>query len=169
MKRAIWCALASVMVLGVSGEAMAGGTQAVRSKSFGIGLGGGTAVSGLSLKVPGDVAIQATLGFDYYGLGVGIDGLLEMPELAEVPGILGVAWNIGLGGTVLLWDTGRTFNNRSSGIGAAVSGIAGLEFNFDVLPTLPFDIVLEYRPSLFVLPGVGLDLIRFSGHIRVYF
>ena len=160
-----WVVAALCMVVG-AGEAFAGGTDAVRSKSFGIGLGGGTGVSGLSLKIPGQTAIQATLGIDPYGIGLGLDGLLEMPEIASAPGLVGVAWNLGVGGTVVLWD--GPFGD-DGGIGLGGSGIAGLGFNFDVLPTLPFDIVLEYRPSLWVVPGVDLDLIRFTGHIRLYF
>lgn len=163
---AVWMVVTTLIVGLMGQDAFAGGTDAVRSKSFGIGLGGGTGVSGLSLKIPGDVAIQATLGIDPYGLGIGIDGLLEQAEIASAPGVVGIAWNIGLGGTVLLWD-GPGKNDGNIGLG--VSGIAGLEFNFDVLPALPFDIVLEYRPSLFVIPNVDLDLIRFTGHIRVYF
>jgi hypothetical protein len=161
----MWMVVALCMVM-AAGEAFAGGTDAVRSKSFGIGLGGGTGVSGLSLKIPGQTAIQATLGIDPYGIGLGLDGLLEMPEIASAPGLVGIAWNLGVGGTVVLWD--GPFG-RGGGIGLGLSGIAGLEFNFDLLPTLPFDIVLEYRPSLWVIPGVDLDLIRFTGHIRVYF
>jgi hypothetical protein len=166
---AVWMVVTTLIVGLMGQDAFAGGTDAVRSKSFGIGLGGGNSISGLSLKVPGGAsAIQATLGLHPYGIGFGLDGLLEMPELAAAPGVLGVAWNLGVGGGLYLWDNGP-FDNTNDGIGISVSGIAGLEFNFDVLPTLPFDIVLEYRPTLFVFPGVGLDLIRFTSHIRVYF
>lgn len=164
----LWMAVLGMSAAVMAGEAHAGGTDAVRGKSFGIGFGGGNAISGLSLKVPGgSSAVQATLGIHPYGIGLGLDGLLEMPELAQAPGIVGVAWNLGVGGGLYLWDNGPFDND--DGVGVSVSGIAGLEFNFDILPTLPFDIVLEYRPTLFVVPGIDLDLIRFTSHIRVYF
>ena len=64
---------------------------------------------------------------------------------------------------------------RLAGVGigdnlaVGIAGVAGLEFNFSVIPGLPFDLVAEYRPSVFVLPGVDLDLVDFSGHLRIYF
>ena len=50
--------------------------------------------------------------------------------------------------------------------GVAAAGIAGLEFNFT---RAPFDIVLEYRPSVGILPGPGIELIGFTAHVRIWF
>jgi hypothetical protein len=46
------------------------------------------------------------------------------------------------------------------------SGVAGLEFDFQ---PVPIDLTLEYRPGVSILPGVGADLVNFSGHVRYHF
>lgn len=134
----------------------------------GVGIGGGLGVSGLSGKfwLPGDGALQVVVGGwgygrevwgpDYgYGVGVGVDYLWEMPELTR-SGPLVLGWNLGLGGTVATTEPAWV----------GVSGVAGLEFDFQ---PVPIDLTLEYRPGMRVTPGLGLDLINFSGHARVHF
>ena len=133
-----------------------GGGDAVRSSSFGIGIGSVTKASGLSLKVPmGPTSIQAAFGLGGYGrntgFGVGADFLLEMPALVDA-GFVVVAWELGLGGGLA--------TGGGNDLSAAVSGVAGLQFNFGVLPGLPFDLVIE---------DVSLGLLGATGHLRVYF
>lgn len=122
-----------------------------------IGLGGGFGVSGISGKYyTGSTALQGMVGaYRGEGLGVGLDYLLEMPDIAAA-GPVNIAWNLGVGRTVRVNDN----------LGVGVSGVAGLEFNF--VP-VPIDLVLEYRPGLHVIPDIDLDLVNFSGHLRFYF
>lgn len=138
----------------------------VRGKT-GIGLGSATNASGISGKMYlGEVAslqgvvggyFSSLLGQTQVGVGVGADALIEMPALAELGG-LEIAWALGLGAGV--------------GIGSGIfqfgaSGIAGLEFNFTFIESLPFDLVAEWRPTLSLTP-FGLNLTSFSGHLRLY-
>ncbi|MCK6524410.1 hypothetical protein L6R49_23640 [Myxococcota bacterium] len=132
--------------------------------NFGIGIGGGLGVSGISMKAPfGPVAIQGVIGtygwndrYDDDRLGVSIDALWEQPSFAS-GGPVNLAWNIGFGGAV---GVGR--NDPLVGI----SGVAGLEF---IVQPAPIDIVLEYRPGIILSPGTDVELVNFSGHIRYYF
>lgn len=132
----------------------------------GIGVGGGLGVSGLSGKfwlgdgnavqvIVGAWGVGRGHGDDGYGLGVGADYLWEMPELTRVEPVI-IAWNLGAGATV----------GATSPEWFGVSGVAGLEFNFQ---PAPIDVTLEYRPGFEILPGPGIDLINFSGHVRVHF
>lgn len=138
--------------------------QAAPPGDFGIGVGGGLGVSGLSMKAPfGPVAVQGVIGtygwngyYDDDRLGVSLDLLWEQPDFAG-GGPVNIAWNIGFGGGV-----GVGSGNPLIGI----SGVAGLEF---IVQPAPIDIVLEYRPTLIVEPGTDLELVNFSGHIRYYF
>ena len=138
--------------------------QAAPPGDFGIGVGGGLGVSGLSMKAPfGPVAVQGVIGtygwngyYDDDRLGVSVDLLWSQPEFAS-GGPVNLAWNIGFGGGV-----GVGSGNPLVGI----SGVAGLEF---IVQPAPIDIVLEYRPTLIVQPGTDMELVNFSGHIRYYF
>lgn len=131
---------------------------------FGIGLGAGFGVSGISGKywISEKNAFQGVIGGwgfarsgSSIGLGVGLDYLWEMPTITQAgPMLLG--WNLGFGGTVGL----------AAPLAAGVSGVAGLEFNFQ---PVPIDITIEYRPGISFLPGVGADLVNFSGHVRYHF
>lgn len=131
---------------------------------FGVGVGGGLGVSGLSGKLWLDEghALQGVVGAwgvgrdgVGYGLGVSIDYLWEMPVLAQPEPVV-IAWNLGLGGSV----------GANSPAWLGVSGVAGLEFNFQ---PVPIDLTLEYRPGFGILPGFGPDLVNFTGHARVHF
>ena len=139
-------------------------------QGFGIGLGMGTGVSGVSAKLPtGPGAFQGVAGVwgsgggegrytHIDGIALSIDYLFEMPTLASSP-YFNLDWSFGLGGGV-----GVSTNGGTPGVAAA--GIAGLEFNFT---RAPFDIVLEYRPSVGILPGPGIELIGFTAHVRIWF
>lgn len=127
--------------------------------NFGFGLGGGTRASGLSFKYfMGDAsAIQANVGYTYghRGLGVSADYIIELPEFFTNE-ILNIGAGIGPGVGLSLGD---------NYFGASVSGALGLEFNFNVIP---IDLVLEWRPTLAIVPDVDFDPVGFTGHIRLY-
>mgnify|MGYP000571700278 FL=1 len=131
--------------------------------STGIGLGGGTTGGGISAKhfLSEGTAVQGVVGlagFEGDGLQLNADYLMEQPVIASAEPF-DVAWNFGVGAGVALFPEHNL-------LGLGVSGIAGVEFAF--VP-IPLDLVLEYRPTLGVLPGVGLDLVNFSGHLRWFF
>jgi len=128
------------------------------SGQFGLGLGGGQRVGGISGKYyMGDaMAFQAVVG-NYWGdgLGVGLDYLLERPAFGGGDPI-SVGWNYGVGGTL----------GVGNDILIGASGIVGLEL---LLQPLPIDFVLEWRPGVVVSPKFDIDIVHFSGHIRYYF
>ncbi len=133
--------------------------------NFGLGLGGGLAVSGLSGKywLAEAHALQGVVGAWGLGraggssLGVGLDYLIEMPTITDTEPVE-IGWNLGVGGTLGVGGNGLAW--------AGASGVAGLEFNFH---PVPIDLVLEYRPGVVVVPAFGAYLVNFSGHIRYYF
>ena len=160
--------LAAIALLCCSSVAQAG-TPIRSGGNFGLGVGGGYWLNGLSLKYySGDnTSLQGVIGgygyghgYDndyYYGSGLGITGdfLWEMPELTNNEAFE-LAWSAGLGPSVGL-------GNNWFALG--VHGTLGLEFNFN---PIPIDVVLEYKPGVYVVPGVGADLWNFGGHIRIY-
>jgi hypothetical protein len=107
--------------------------QAAPPGDFGIGVGGGLGVSGLSMKAPfGPVAVQGVVGtygwngyYDDDRLGVSVDLLWSQPEFAS-GGPVNLAWNIGFGGAV---GVGR--NDPLVGI----SGVAGLSSSCSPRPS----------------------------------
>lgn len=165
MTRTLPAALAALTLLALlPGRAHAGASHR-SAGSTGIGLGGGTASGGISAKrfLTGATAIQGVIGTygrwgDGTGLGLSADYLLERPPLAS-GAVADLAWNIGAGAGVGLFPATDT-------LAAGVSGVAGLELAF--VP-IPLDFVVEYRPTVGVLPGVGLDLVNFTGHLRWFF
>jgi hypothetical protein len=143
-------------------------------EGFGLGIGSGTGATGVSGKamIPGG-ALQGVIGWwghgDSNGPGPGqyghldgialsLDYLFEMPHLATTQ-YFNLDWSFGIGGGVGVSTNGGT-------PGVAVAGIAGLEFNFT---KIPFDLTVEYRPAVGLLPGVGIGLIGFTAHLRVWF
>lgn len=138
------------------------GTPIQSNGNLGLGLGAGTHVSGLSGKyfISSDFAGQLVVG--WWGLGrgeggIGLSGdlLWEQRPLLSVDA-LDLAWNIGPGVNLV---------SGGGGFGLGVNGVLGLEFDFKPVPV---DLVVEYRPGISVLPGVGADLIGFGAHVRVY-
>jgi hypothetical protein len=132
---------------------------------FGLGLGGGTNTGGISAKMflSDASAIQAVVGAygnweNGTGLGLNADYLYEMPAIADVEAVE-IAWNLGAG-------AGLGGNSKSNALSVGVSGVAGLEFAFK---PVPLDLVIEYRPTLHVVPKVELGLVNFTGHLRWFF
>ena len=133
---------------------------------IGIGLGGGTRTTGVSVKATLDKAlsVQGVLGLDSGGtnerggtLALAASALIEMPALFDDPD-LEIAWCLGAGPYIAVGD--------DFWLGA--HAIAGLEFNLRVIP---LDITLEYRPSLELVgpDGPDLVLVDFGGHVRWWF
>ena len=144
--------------------------------NFGLGIGAGTFATGLSMKyfLSSDTSIQGNVGWwrgGYYcrnnsryscgfyrdALALSADFLLERGPLTGNSDIT-LDWEIGAGVGLGFDDTGD--------FGLGVSGVAGLQVN---IHALPIDLVLEYRPGFLFVPGFGLDLINFTGHVRYYF
>lgn len=168
LRRAALGLVMTAVVVGSAEEAWAFGAA---RQGFGIGIGSATIANGISGKfMQGPGAIQAVVGFwggggprhrfgGPDGVAVAADYLFEMPSLARSP-YFSIDWSFGLGAGFGVEE----FDDHGPGL--AVAGIAGLEFNFTVIP---FDLTLEYRPSVGLLPGPGLNLIDFTAHLRVWF
>jgi hypothetical protein len=92
------------------------------------------------------------------GVAGSFDYLFEMPSLARSQ-YFTVDWAFGLGGGVGV----PSFNGK---LGAAASGIAGIEFNF--IP-VPLDLTIEFRPTVAIIPNPGLHLVDFTAHLRLWF
>lgn len=135
-----------------------------RSGTTGIGLGAGTSGAGLSAKMflSDASAAQAVVGpwgvWGSGGLGLSADYLYEMPTIVEGD-VAELAWNMGAG-------AGLGIYSSTALPGVAVSGVAGLEVAFK---PAPLDLVVEYRPTLSVVPAVGLSLFGLTAHLRYFF
>jgi hypothetical protein len=141
-------------------------------QGFGLGIGSGTGATGVSGKLmAGPGAFQGVVGFwghgdkpgpgqysSIDGVALSLDYLYEMPSLAHTQ-YFNLDWSFGLGGGIGVATSGGT-------PGVAVAGIAGLEFNFT---QIPLDLTIEYRPAVGLLPGVGIGLVGFTAHLRLWF
>jgi hypothetical protein len=137
---------------------------------FGIGIGSGTGATGVSAKVmAGPGAFQGVVGFwgagegfhqysSIDGVALSLDYLFEMPTLVSSQ-YFNIDWDFGFGG-------GVGIPTRGGDVGFGAAGIAGLEFNFT---RVPLDLALEYRPSVGIVPGFGIQLVGFTAHLRVWF
>ena len=126
--------------------------------SLGIGVGSTTLASGLSIKsIAGPSAFQLVAGCwgGCDGVAVSIDALATMPPLVVHEALL-LGWNFGFGGALGVGD---------DRFGAAGAFVAGLEF---IMRPLPIDLVLEWRPSVRILPDVDVEPVTFGGHLRFY-
>lgn len=138
----------------------------VRSAKWGVGLGGGTAASGISAKfnLGTGASLQLVAGgagyanndFGSTALGVNLDFLLELPTITTVDGVFDLNWEAGIGGWAWIGDP----------FWFGANGVLGLQFN---LIPIPLDIVLEYRPALRVIPDIGVEVVDFGAHVRFYF
>ncbi len=165
--------VAAVVGLAPSRAAATFGTP---RQNFGLGIGMGTGASGFSGKFMlggGGNAIQTVLGFwggdgggDHSGPGrphldgvaLSVDYLFEMPALAKSE-YFDLDWDFGLG-------AGVGVSTGGGAPGVAVAGIAGLEFNFT---KVPFDVAIEYRPAVGILPNPWIGLVGFTAHVRLWF
>jgi hypothetical protein len=134
------------------------------SAGVGVGLGSATVSSGVSLKWAAEKggALQLVVGpwtngfsaFD--GIGINLDALKEFKGIGSI-GPITIDGNLGGGGGIAMGE---------GSLGVAGSGIAGLDFG---LKTVPLELALEYRPTISIIPGVALDPVSFSGHLRWWF
>ena len=134
------------------------------SKKTGVGVGGGTATSGITGKMylGPTTAIQGFVGLHgSNGTSLGVDYILEMPDLAA--GSAGrVLWGAGAGAGVLLYSVG---NNSATVIG--VSGIVQLGWHFNAFP---LEIIADWRPTFWIGDFFGgLNLGGGGGAIRWFF
>ncbi len=176
MKRAIF-AVMFLMVTLASTTAFAG-MPIKQAGNFGIGLGTGTTAAPISMKyfLSSVFSIQGNVGWwrgpvhcsryyrDHYhrcgfyrdALGVSVDLLIEGGPLVGNSDV-SLDWEIGGGAGIGVGD---------NLFGLAVAFVAGLQLN---IHALPIDLVLEYRPHVSLVPGVGFEFIDFTGHVRYYF
>lgn len=168
-------AIVAVFALMMTAPASAQAQQS-RPGGFGIGLGHSTGVAGISGKVhSGDIAIQGVVGnwwggwgarwgdrYDRYyyrnrrGLGVSLDLLFNMPVIHDAD-VVQIAWNLGGGAAVGVSPHYMHMRGQF---------VAGLEFIF---PDVPLDLVLEWRPSVQIVPAdFWLNFAGGGAHIRVY-
>lgn len=143
-----------------------GAAPAQAGRTVGVGLGSSTLSSGVSVKwqAKGGGGMQLVAGpfgnglyyNDYANsLGVNLDGLKNMGEIGNL-GPIGVSWSLGGGGGVGVGGT----------LAAAAAGVAGL--NFELQP-VPLEFSIEYRPTLIIIPEVGVNVLNASGHLRWWF
>lgn len=162
--------LLSLVALALPGAALAASPDS--GGDFGLGLGGGSFISGLSGKynLSEKNALQGVLGVNRWGFGASLDYLFEQPSFAGDENV-GVAWNFGFGasagtfGTTTVANTpGNTVTVNAAYVG--VNAVVGIEV---ILQPVPLDLVLEYRPGLVILPNVGVALSPITGHLRYWF
>lgn len=182
MKRWITGVLFFAVVLLAGSQSAFAGMPIKQGGNFGIGLGVGTTAAPISLKyfLDSTLSIQGNVGWwkgwgwggcgrgrdryrDYYcggyyrdAFGVGADLLFEGGPLAGNESVT-LDWEVGGGAGIGIADYG---------FGLGVAFVAGLQLN---IHALPIDLVLEYRPALYFIPGFAFNPVDFTGHIRYYF
>ncbi len=103
-------------------------------------------------------AIQGTVGARFNGdyIGATLDYMIEIPAFVQSE-VIDIGPAVGAGASLGLSD-------RNLFVG--IQGVAGLEF---MLNPVPIDFVVEWRPSLSIIPDPRLGLLGGAGHIRYYF
>ncbi len=172
-----WAVVIVVSVLLIAAPVSAQSAEG-RPAGFGAGLGFGSFVTGVSLKKhDGDRALQGVIGCGWRwgygrrghrtrgsqcrGMGVSGDLLLSMPVITDEGSVI-LAWNVGGGASVGVWD--HYYEGDRLWLGGQF--VAGLEFIF---PGVPLDLVLEWRPSLLVIPTGDFWFGQAGFHVRYYF
>ncbi len=157
--------LLRLLVLGCLLFALPASADTIGSgKRLGIGLGGGTSTSGLTVKyyVANHQAIQAFAGLHRgYGNSIGVDYILEFNDLAKgSPGRL--YWGAGAGAGLLLYSYGK---DSASIIG--ISGVVQLGWHFNAFP---LEIIADWRPTFWIGDYYGgINLSGGGGAIRWFF
>lgn len=164
-----------LLVLGLFGSVAWADPPVRQEHHFGLGLGAGLGVTGVSGKYFLDTghALQFVAGGwgfgktldktrfpSGYGGSVGVEGafLWEMPDFYEDEYVM-LAWNFGAGASAAVggWDW------------LGVSGVLGFEVD---LMKFPLDAVLELRPGMGIILNNGdvvPDLFNLGAHARYYF
>lgn len=151
--------------------------------NFGVGLGVGTTAAPISMKyfLSSSLSVQGNAGWWrgwWGGYGCGNNGDRDRQDYCG--GYYRNAFGIGAD---LLYEGGTLVGNRDlsldweigggiglgvgdSSFGMAAAFVTGLQLN---IHAIPLDFVVEYRPALYIVPGFGLNVIDFTGHVRYYF
>ena len=162
--RTFWMPVVGLLTL-ASTPALAFDAVPRQPGKVGVGIGGGTRTSGLSIKYTPtkELSLQGVVGTDSRRLSDGngtlalaMSALVEMPALHEAEDIES-GWCIGAGPYLAVGD--------EFWLGA--HAVLGLELNLRVIP---LEFTIEYRPA-FQLIGGGdtLELVDFGGHLRWWF
>jgi hypothetical protein len=129
------------------------------TKVTGLGLGGGTFSSGVTVKhyLREGLAVQGVAGFGY-GATLGADVVKEFAPLVDVPeGQL--VWGLGGGAAIVSYGHAGLLG---------IAGVAELAWHFE---DVPVEIVLDWRP-VFVSGDAsisGIGGIGGAGAVRYYF
>lgn len=148
--------LALGLAMGAAQEASAKGGR------FGLGLGVAEDIVGLSMKYryrptySFQGIIGAWDGGPRDGLVAMVDLVLEMPGQIDHEAIR-LSWSLGPGVGLVVFDEDA---------GVLVSGALGGQL---MIKPVPIDVVIEYRPRIYIGGVDDVDLVSFSGHIRYYF
>ncbi len=134
------------------------------AKRLGVGLGGGTTTSGLTVKyyLAPTTAVQVFLGQRWkYGNSIAADYIMEFGPLAQgAPGRL--FWGAGVGAGLLLYSR----NNQSASV-IAISGVLQLGWHFK---QFPLELIADWRPTFYIGDYAdGLWLGGGGGAIRWFF
>ena len=135
------------------------------TEKIGLGIGSGTTTSALTAKkyLQSDKAIQFFFGTkginSNHNFALGLDGVIEKP-IQEIS-IGQIFYGFGAGCGIFSYNG---FGLPISSIG--FSGIAEFGLHFS---TIPLELILDIRPTLFLGSGAGLSLFGGGGAIRWYF
>ena len=181
MKRWMLSIMLFATVWLTAGSAFAG-MPIKQAGNFGIGLGVGTTAAPLSMKyfLDSALSLQGNVGWwrgwgwggcgrfrgrdrDYYcggyyrdAFGLGADLLYEGGPLTGNESVT-LDWEAGGGAGIGISDFG---------FGLGIAGVVGLQLN---IHAVPLDIVIEYRPAIYFVPGFAINWLDFTGHVRYYF
>lgn len=145
-------------------------------KQFGIGLGGGNIVSGLSGKyiLGGHTALQGVVGVrGNEGFALSTDFIMEFPPYLVKNSDVTLAWYAGAGAFWWHYSYDYSKSNYSWEI-FGINGVVGLSL---MLQKVPLEFALEWRPAFFISTSNydwyngynGLYLGGAGGAIRWYF
>ena len=154
------CPLSTVFFL-YSNASFAGENSNV--DKLGIGLGSGTTTSAITAKryFEPNIAIQAFVGTrgatSLHTFSIGADALLEFTLYEAEIGrfFYGYGWGLGL-----FSYTGLGFGS----IGFSGVGEVGIHFS-----SMPLEIIIDIRPSIFLGDFAGISLLSGGSAVRWYF
>ena len=120
-------------------------------RDFGIGLGLGSQVEGISIKLHDTtMAYQMVIGsyggFGNFGevWGLRLDWLSEIPAFVQTD-VIDLAANLGVGGYGGLYDSDDDVSQFQAKFEGGVEGVLGLEA---LLVPIPVDVVVEWTPMV---------------------
>ncbi|MCG5052955.1 MAG: DUF3996 domain-containing protein [Myxococcales bacterium] len=175
------CTAAFVTALGVTAPAHATEVGNARTFGLGFGLGSPNSLVGKVFLGPGQ-ALDFGIGVSRYGWGRcwNGDGYVRCRDGFSDVGInvdylwqenlvyskVTLDWHIGAGGRIWIIDQDRFDNNSNDSVALAGRMPVGLDLMFSRPSFL--EVFAEIAPTLYVVPGVGLDFEGLLG-ARFYF